>query len=180
MNENEFELATALNEWGKMQSRGNILVEGIITAVTADFTCDITIGGIAQYSVPLKVVTNAQASVYEIPVIGTGCLVTFRDNNISRPQIVIVDQVDKLLINCKTLVEYNGGTLGGMVKAKELATESNKDKAILDLLLGIINGPPIPEPGGGAPSALQAALQAALAGKQSGVWTNLEDTTVTH
>eukprot|EP01037_Dinobryon_pediforme_P011474 gene11474-11570_t len=64
--------------------------------------------------------TANYASLYEIPVINTGCLVTFRDGNINLPQIIAIDQVDQLLINCKTLVQYNKGNLGGMVKVIDL------------------------------------------------------------
>lgn len=69
----------------------------------------------------------------------------------------------------------NGGDLGGLVKAKELKEQSEKDKAILDALLQVITGSSISEPGNGAPSALQLALQGALVGKQSGTWNSLEN-----
>ncbi|EAY26092.1 hypothetical protein [Microscilla marina] len=63
----------------------------------------------------------------------------------------------------------NGDSAGGLIKIKELKTEWNKNKAILDGLVHILSGPPIPEPGNGSPSALQVSLKGAVAGKQTGV-----------
>jgi hypothetical protein len=177
----EAQLQEALLRFVKNELMGCGCVLGTIASVdTSKFTCVVTVGDNTHSNVPLRVLIGSQASVIEIPVVNSNCEIIFRDAKFNQPQLLFVDQVDQLLINCKTLVQYNGGLLGGMVKAKVLQTQSNFDKAILDALLAIINGAPIPEPGGGAPSALQAALQAALAGKQSGVWDGLEDGTVTH
>jgi len=177
---NEMELSAALQHVILTIMRGCQNIEGIVTSVDMQsFTCSVKIGDATFTKVPLRVLINNQASIIEVPKLNTNVLMTFRDGNINRPQILMIHQLDKLLINCETVVEFNKGNLGGMVKAKELQTQSNKDKAILDALLTIINGPPITEPGNGAPSALQAALRGVLSGKQSGVWTALENTKIT-
>jgi len=134
------------------------------------------------YDVPLKVLIGTQASFVEIPAVNSNCTICFRDNNIQRAQLYQVDQCAKILIKIGTQTlqvdstawVFNGGSTG-MVKADVLKTESEKDKAILDGLMQIITGPPIPEPGLGAPSAFQAALSAVLAGKTSGDWTTLQN-----
>lgn len=162
----------------KTLMRGALTVDGIIDAVdTTAYTVDVKIAGETMFSVPMRVLVSSQASVIEIPALNSACLIVFRDNNISQPQLFMVDKVTELRIDTKVI--FNKGTLGGMVKAKELQTQSNKDKAILDALLNIINGTPINEPGNGAPSALQLALKGVLNGKSSGVWTGLENAKIT-
>jgi phage baseplate assembly protein gpV len=77
-------------------------------------------------------------------------------------------------------VIFHGGENSGMVKAPVLQEESEKDKAIIDAILTVLNGAPILEPGNMAPSALQIALVSALTGLISGVWTGLENDKITH
>lgn len=67
-------------------------------------------------------------------------------------------------------LSLNGDGAGGLIKIKELKTEWDKNKAILDGLIQVLAGPPIVEPGNGSPSALQASLKGAVAGKQTGVF----------
>lgn len=173
------DLSGAFANFSNMILRPTVVFEGIIKDVDeAAFTATVTAGESTFYSVPLRVLISNQASVVEIPTPGTNALLCFRNINLQTPQILLVHQVDKLLIKCEKVI-FNDGTLGGMVKAKELKTQSDKDKDILSALLSIINGAPINEPGGGAPSALQIALRAALAGKQVGTWDNLENDKIT-
>ncbi|EAY29960.1 hypothetical protein [Microscilla marina] len=67
-------------------------------------------------------------------------------------------------------LSLNGDSAGGLIKVTELKTEWNKNKAILDGLVQVLSGSPIPEPGNGSPSALQATLKGVVAGKQTGVF----------
>ena len=71
-------------------------------------------------------------------------------------------QANKILLN--------GEDGGGLLNISEFKTEWDKSKAILDALLGVAGGTTINEPGNGSPSALQVALKAALADKQSGIF----------
>jgi len=179
MNENDFDLSAALEQLMKNHNRGNILVEGTVIAVNDDYTCDVKIGEITQYSVPLKVVTNSQASVYEIPVVNTGCLITFRDGNLSRPQIVVVDQVDQLLINCSTIVEFNGGDKGGLINVVDLVTRLNKVESDINNLKSVFSGwTPVPNDGGSALKAQASswASDSLIPTKR----TDIEDTKITH
>lgn len=131
-----------LIRFGKMITKGSILIEGIINAVDEDvFTVDVTIqssnpdGSITNtivYNVPIKVLQGSQASFMEIPQVGTNCTICFRDNNIQRPQLSQVDQCDKILIKIgdntlqvdSTAWVFNGGT-HGMVKADSLISKIN-------------------------------------------------------
>jgi hypothetical protein len=188
----ENQIADALYRAIRNITRYANIYDGVIVGIDnaeTKFVVDVKVlsdGEPTFFDVPLAVLTNNQASVIGIPDLNSPCIIGFRDGNNGRPQIISVDKITKLLlnfssfvINCDTVV-FNGGQLGGMVKAKELKTQSEKDKAILDALLQIINGAPVMEPGNGAPSAFQAALQGVLAGKQTGTWTGLEDSKITH
>ncbi len=130
--------AKTVTKFVKNILRAYVIVDGIVTEVNDDFTCDITVQDIPYTSVPISVLVNKQASDYKIPVVGTTCLVGFRDGNRGLPQIFDFDQVDTWKINCKTLVEFNGGTEGGMVLVKKLITQMNKienqQNQILDIL----------------------------------------------
>lgn len=77
-------------------------------------------------------------------------------------------------------IKLNGDSLGGIVKAIELKTQLDKNISILSSLLNVINGTIIAEPGGGSPSALQAALKAALTGKAPANLNNIQNNKVKH
>lgn len=112
-------------------TRYHVVVEGTIQAVDADptnpdstFTATVNVNGTPHYNVPLKILIGSQAAVLAVPVVGTDCLMGFRDGTLGRPQIIDVDQVATWLITCGTVV-YNGGKLGGMVKLLDLVSRLN-------------------------------------------------------
>jgi len=76
-------------------------------------------------------------------------------------------------------VELNGKSFGGLVKGEELKTQLDKNSEILQSILTTLVTP-VPEPGNGSPSAFQAALKAALAGKAPGVFSAIESDKVFH
>lgn len=95
--------------------------------------------------------------------------------------IVKYSDVSKVLIGSDDVeVVINGGGLGGMTKTPVLKTELDKVKNLLLHLTTIINGAPIPEPGSGAPSALQAAIKAAIAADTMPSFESIEDDKVKH
>jgi hypothetical protein len=120
------------------------IIDGVIENVYPDtFTCDIRIQthdtpkdtDTIYTNVPLKVLKGVQASFVEIPTIGTRCEFTFRDGNNHRPQLIMVDQCDKYLIqiaNSSTLIVdkdtwiFNGGNNDGMVLLQGLLTKINR------------------------------------------------------
>ncbi len=142
--ENNFELASALQMLIRNMSRGFLTLIGEITAVNEDNTCDIKVSDTPFSSVPLCVLINEQASFYPIPVIGTHCLVTFRDGDITQPQILQVSEISTLKINATVKVEFNGGTLDGMVKVNDLVTQMNKIENNQNLILAALKGITIP------------------------------------
>lgn len=77
-------------------------------------------------------------------------------------------------------IKLGDGSNGGLTITPELKTQLEKSNNLITALIGIINGPPIPEPGLGAPSAFQTALKGAIAGKSLGTFEKIENETITH
>ena len=77
-------------------------------------------------------------------------------------------------------VELYGKNYGGLIKVEELKTQLAKNNQILQILLTIIRGAPVPEPGLGSPSALQAALAIALSTTAVGDFSQIESDKVFH
>ncbi len=78
------------------------------------------------------------------------------------------------------LIQFNNGSHGGLTITPELKTQLDKTTTLLSHLIAVINGVPIDEPGSGAPSALQAKLQLAIATDSLGSYSSIEDTTIKH
>jgi hypothetical protein len=100
MDELEYEAQKALTRVSEKFARASVLTEGTIFSVDATkFTCVVLMGdnNTKISGVPLKVLIGSQASIIEIPKVGTDCLLRFKDNNIQRPQLESVHEIDKYL-----------------------------------------------------------------------------------
>jgi hypothetical protein len=86
--------------------------------------------------------------------------------------------------SCSRITEFKmittSGTVYSLAKTEMLVTELNKTNTLINALLAIINGAPIPEAGNGAPSALQTALKAALVGQSLGNYANIKNEKIKH
>jgi hypothetical protein len=87
-------------------------------------------------------------------------------------------EVEEIKIECEKVV-FNGGDLGGLIKIEELKSELDKINQILQAFLNTLQTP-INEPGNGAPSAFQSALNAVLSGKQLPTYNDIEDQKIKH
>jgi hypothetical protein len=118
------------------------ICDGIIEAVdeteyTADVKLDID-GSPIYYNVPLSVLIGSVGGFVPVPTIGSNCLLTFRDGNKGRPQLLFCDQIDKLLINCN-IVQFNDGQLGGMVEVIKLVEKINNIENLLNGFIALYN-----------------------------------------
>ena len=210
----EQQLTEKLLMFGKMMTKASIIIDGNIDSVDeSTFTCAVDIqsnnsDGSLRHTiyenVPLKVLIGSQASFVEIPTIGSACTMTFKDNNIQRPELLQVQDCDKILCRLKgseqdgskdiiltiTKLDFTFNAAGQTLKiskdgfvfnnASHGAVKADELKTQSnkdkDILDGFLQAlqTPVNEPGNGAPSAFQAALLAALGTKQSGTWDNLE------
>lgn len=141
MEDSSLLFAATIEKFVKNILRAYVIVDGVVEEVNDDYTCDVTIQGTLYTSVPIAVLIGDMASFYPIPIVDTTCLITFRDGNRGLPQIIAFDQIDTLKVNCKTLVEFNGGENGGLPLSPNLVTRLNKIEAqqnqILDILKSI-------------------------------------------
>lgn len=129
------------------------------------------------FKVKFQSVINSKLGIFIKPKLNTVVIVTFINNNAGF--ISLVGEIDEILVNCESIV-INDGKNGGLINIKSLITQVDKNSAILDAMKIAIEGPPVPEPGNGAPSALQTVLSGATAGKDTADLSDIEDKKVTH
>ncbi len=146
----------------------------VISVDLEEYTIDVKPAGQAELlDVRLKAgIDEFKDGVVEVPSEGSSVLIGIIGNDRDTAYVVKTSQVDKVIIN--------GGELGGLIKIEELKTQLGKYNQLLQAVIGVLNGAPIPEPGSNAPSALQAALKAAVAGKQLPTYDDIEDDKVIH
>lgn len=138
----QFEFLHAFDKRVANHLRAHVLIDGIVTAVNDNFTCDITVNDTPYSNVPIKVLIGSQASIYEIPVVGTHCLVKWRDGHRQLPQIDSFDQIsdyyiqpiNNLFISSKQ-IQFNDGSNGGLPLSPNVSDRLNKiENAYNDLV----------------------------------------------
>jgi hypothetical protein len=93
--------------------------------------------------------------------------------------ISVWTSIDKVIAK-QGLWQFNKGENGGLTITPELKSQLDTTNSLLQALIDIISGAPINEPGNGAPSALQAALAAAISGEELGDYSGIENEDVVH
>lgn len=164
-------------------------VECTVSSVNAGAqTCDcVAISGSAETEIPnVKLSAEANDGVVIIPKVDSTVIVGLSSRigafvamfeDLDSYQIVINET--KFLIS-DGLIKFNDGSFGGLTKSQELKTQLDKTNDVVNTILTILTGSPVNEPGNGAPSALQATLSAALAAKQVGDFSDIENEIITH
>jgi hypothetical protein len=112
-----------------------------------------------------------------VPAQGSTVIVVRSTYN--QPFIALFSQLQAVYFTAGS-IQFNDGSYGGLTITPELRTQLNKTNALLEAVIGVINGAPIPEPGSGSPSALQTALKGAIASQELGDYSEIENTIVTH
>jgi hypothetical protein len=177
-----------INLWAKEQEVYS--TQGIVQSVDeSKRTCVVTPndGGADLLDVQLEgdltidannsVIASSPKGFFVVPTVGSVVIVTFTSKENSF--ISAWTSIDKVISKqCEFI--FNDGSNGGLTITPELKTQLDKNNQLLQSVITIINGSPIPEPGNGAPSALQAALAGAIAGKQLGDFSNIENDKVKH
>ncbi len=111
-------------------------------------------------------------SVDTKPVENTDCLIAILEGQESVAFLIYAVETE--------LMEFNGGSNGGLTNTPELKTQLDKTNELLQAIITVLSGSLIPEPGNGSPSALQTALKAVITGKTLGDYSQIEDTKITH
>lgn len=141
----EMELQEALLRMIRVASRNHCVIEGVITDFDNEaFTCTVQCGDgentIEFSDVSLEVLVGSQASFTLLPVIGSDCLLVFRDGHQDRPQMLKIDQVDIIQANPKTKFIHGTGEDGGLPLSSKVAEEENKAQNDLNTLKDLISG----------------------------------------
>lgn len=125
----------------------------------------------------VRLMTSVDDGLLYLPTVGSSVIVVKSKKNLYF--VAMFSALDQVTIAAPS-IQFGDGTFGGMVKGTEFQTQEAKTVQLLEALLGIINGAPIPEPGSGAPSALQAALKTAVSGLSVPDFTNAVNGIITH
>lgn len=94
----------------------------VVSVDESTFTCVVKIGDVEYHDVCLAVLQNEQASIVSFPEVGTDVIISFREFNQSRPQILAINKIQKTIVSIgeSTLTvtdgkwEFNKGELGGI------------------------------------------------------------------
>ncbi len=160
----------------------HIIQATVNTVDTTKYTCNCTpISGDSTTVLPVvNLSANNNKGFIPIPAKDSTVLVAVSTKNnppyligwdLLQGLICVIQNTDgtisQLIIENGT-IQMNDGSYGGLVNIIGLRSEYAKTKAVLDAILSVINGAPVPEAGNGATSGLQTQLVKALIGLQTG------------
>ena len=148
-----------------------ILYQGAVAEV-ADITCTVDIDGLSVPDVRLRASTEVDgAQILLRPAVGSVVIVGSLTGDLDHLVVLSMDRAEEVIIN--------GGSLGGIVKVKELTSKLNTfEREINDIKQLLSSWTPVPNDGG---ASLKAAV-ASWAGKQLTLTRreDYEDTKVKH
>jgi hypothetical protein len=111
---------------------------------------------------------SEKSDILIVPKIGANVIVGL--TSIGDGFIASIDEVEEII--------FYGGDNGGLIKHNEFKTQIDKLNAQVQGILKVIKSAPIPEPGSGAPSAFQVALQTAVIPLLDADFSNIENTKI--
>ena len=156
-------------------------VAKIVSIDDTAMTCEVSIVGKPSLTdVRLKsVIDSVDKGILIKPKVGSYVLVSLINNKKGNAYVSGFTEVDSIRLITDS-IELAGDSFGGLIKIESLKSELNKNNQILQSILAVINGSPIPEAGNGATSLLQTTLKGVLVGKQIGDFSNIENNKVKH
>lgn len=147
------------------------LYQAVVTALS-DITCEVSIDGLSIPDVRLRASTEVDgAQIIVRPAVGSVVIVGSLTGDLDHLVVLSMDRAEEVIIN--------GGSLGGIVKVKELTNKLNTlEREINDIKQVLSSWTPVPNDGG---ASLKAAA-ASWAGKPLTLTRreDYEDTKVTH
>lgn len=102
-------------------------------------------------------------------------IISSKDVSVTAKEVLALKSSKTATLEVEETFKINTGS-EAMVLGDELKTQLDKTNVLLQALIDILNGASIPEPGNGAPSALQLALKTAIIGKALGSYTDIKST----
>lgn len=166
------------------------VIAGTVEAVNASKnTCTVAPadGGATYYGVRLRpAIGDGEYGILIIPKVGSQVLVGLIDNDERKPYVAMYSELDTVEMVAEGVYSVNGaaihmnGDTYDSIKGAEIKAELDKTKTILDALIQVLGGAPIPEPGNGAASALQVALNGAVASLPAPDFSDITNNKVKH
>lgn len=172
------EIAKALKDLIGDQSQ-NLIPVTVKSVETDNYTCTVEFEGIELSDVRLTAVVDSDSKSVIAPAVNSDVLIAFVGSSETDAVIVAYSKIEEITINANQIT-INNGDNGGLIKIEELKTQISKNNQILQSIMSIISGAPIPESGNGAPSAFQSVLSAVIAGKSVANLSNIENTKIKH
>lgn len=138
---------------------------------------DVRLGGIA----------GATDGVICYPVKDTTVLVTIINGEENELVVSAYEKIESMTVKVEQInlvvdkdrIQLNGDSYT-LLKGAETVAQIKKTNAQVKALLQVLGGVPITEPGNGAPSALQTALNGAVTSLPDADYSNLENDKVKH
>ena len=161
---------------------GSVSVDATIVAKVKSVdrdkcTCTVEDNDVEYFGVRLRPITGNNTGIVMFPKIDSNIMLV-KVEDTEEWAMISATQYDCIQIEIESLI-INGGENGGLTNTPELVRELNKNNEILQTILQVISAP-VNEPGNSNPSAFQAALNLALAGKEVGDFSRIEDTKIKH
>lgn len=144
----------------------------VVSVDNQALTIDVEIEGLTYYDVRLRAVVTDDSGFYVVPTAGSYVTIAQIEGGVDHV-LIRASEIDRVYVKIgqSTLqidadgAVFNGGNLDGVPKsnnvADKLSTIENQLNQLKSLLQGVLSTP-VTEPGNGAPSAFQVALNAAL------------------
>ncbi len=100
------------------------------------------------FNVKFQAVINSSLGIFIKPKLNSAVIVTFINQNAGF--ISLVSEIDKILINCDSVI-FNDGDNGGLINIQKLITQIDKNTAVIKEIQKAFNGwVPVPNDGGAA------------------------------
>lgn len=170
---NRQKIQSAIKELGKADKYE--IYTGEVDSVDEDNqTCNVLLAEeLLVYDVRLCVAMGSDKAMFVLPKKGSTIVIAQMDGGVDFC-LVQASEIDKLWCKVEDMTfemtkdgqVFNGGDNKGLVKVKELTDKINaleKDINKLKQILQTILATPVNEPGNGAPSVFQSALNGAMA-----------------
>lgn len=142
--------------------------------------CDCTpIGGDATTQIPaVKLTSEKNDGLLIIPVVGSTVAVMLSQK--SEPFVALFSDINKFILIASTLIQFNGGEFGGLVKVVELTQKINALENLVNELIVKYNTHVHPGVTVGAGSTLVTATQEAGSIAPITQKADIENTSITH
>lgn len=154
------------------------IITGVVKSFNAqNWTCEVEYKGLVLPT-RLRAVINSEVSGIRVePVIGSTVLLGCIDDNLNALVAIQFSEIKLVKIDADK-VELNGNQFS-IVKAETLQQVMDQNANFINAFKQALTVP-VPEPGNGAPSAFQAALNSSLSFLQWGNHNNIQNDTIKH